>query len=244
VQERTHKRHRSNSEYSNTAIKRTGIDPGLTSISYQNQYIYHKAPSILQTPSGVLRVAPSSVSSPSQPAGDNFYLFTQQPQQTPQPPSTASWNSTPEQNIQPFAEGFERLPTNDISLPTNMYCPESLCLPVRDKYFNFNRSPRQWTEGFASLVPFRPASTNQPNLSKWLFLIKSFDANTLADGNLYPLEKSEDGTSISEKPYIPTPGTNSYSFEPYSDDPQTHMQRPTMEEQVSQLIPEMILMEC
>jgi hypothetical protein len=69
------------------------------------------------------------------------------------------------------------------------------------------------------------------------------DANLPADGYHYSLENSENGTSISEKPFIPALGTNTYPFQPYFDDPQNHMQKRVTEEQVSQSNPEMKLME-
>src|SRR5277367_6597784 len=129
VQERTRKRPRSISEYSNSAIKRTRIDPRFTSLSSEHQYIKSKAASSLQVPSGVVPIAPSNLSSGFQPSGDNFHLFTQQPQQTQPPSSTTRWISVPEQNTQPSAGGCEKPPTHDLSLTTNMYCSESFCLP-------------------------------------------------------------------------------------------------------------------
>jgi hypothetical protein len=244
VQERTRKRPRSKSEYSTSVRKRTRIDRKFASYSSEDQDIISKAASILQVPSGDVPVAIGNLSSPFLPSGDSSYLLTQQPEQPLQNTSTTFWNSVPEQSIQPSAGGFERLPSNDLALITNMYGPASLCLP--DKYFGFARSPLQWAEcfaSFASLAPFRPTSTNQPSLSKWLFLTKSVNANFLANEYLYSLEKSENGACTSEKPFIPT-GTNPYASQPYFDDPQTHLQRPVAEEQVSRSIPEMKLTEC
>jgi hypothetical protein len=69
----------------------------------------------------------------------------------------------------------------------------------------------------------------------------SVDANFPADEYHYSLGNSENGASISEKPFIPT-GT--YAFQPYFDDPQNRTQRPMADEQVSRSIPEMKLTEC
>jgi hypothetical protein len=189
-------------------------------------------------------VAIGNLSSPFQPSGDGFYLLTQQPEQSLQDTSTTFCNSVPDQSIQPSAGGFKRLPSNDFALTATMYGPASPRLP--DKYFGSVRSPLQWAEcfaSFASLAPFRPNSTNQPSLSKWLFLTKSVNANFLANEYLYSLEKSENRACTSEKPFIPT-GTKPYASQPYFDDPQTHLQRPVVEEQVSRSILEMKLTEC
>lgn len=239
MQDRKRKRPCPKSEYSNSAIKRNRIDPRFTSLLPGNQYNISKPASNIQIASEVNHRAISNLSYPSQTSGDNLSLLTQQSEQTLQTFLTTFGNSALEQNIQSSVEGCEKVTRNDFSLISNMYGP-SFCLP--DKCFGLSLSSSQWADGFASLVPFRPASTNQPNLSMCLSPTKIVDANFLADGNLYSSEKSQNGASISEKPFIPTSGTNPYASERYFDDPQTHMHR--LEEQVSRFILEFNLTEC
>jgi hypothetical protein len=124
-----------------------------------------------------------------------------------------------------------------------MYGPTSSCLPER-YLFGIARAQSQLADCFAGFAPLRPTLTNQPGLSEYPLLTKSADANFLAGGYHDRSEKFDNGVPISEKPCIPSSGTNSYHFEQYSDDPPTQTPGPMAQVQVSQSVPKVTFARC
>jgi hypothetical protein len=124
-----------------------------------------------------------------------------------------------------------------------MYGPTSSCLP--DKYlFGIARAPSQLADCLAGFTSLRPVLTNQPGLSEYPFLTKSADANFLAGGYHDRSGKFDNGVPVSEKPCIPSSGTNSYPCQQYSDDPPTQMPGPMAQVQVSLSVPKVTFARC
>jgi hypothetical protein len=116
-----------------------------------------------------------------------------------------------------------------------MYGPTSSCLP--DTYL-------QLAHCLVGFVPIRPALTNQPGLSEYPFLTESADANFLAGGYHDRSEKFGSGVPVSEKPCIPSSGTNTYPAQQYYDDPPTQMPGSVTQEQVSLSVPKVTFPRC
>lgn len=204
------------------------MDLRVASISFEQQDVINRVASNLQAPSQDITRA-FGQSSPFAPPEENFYLVTQEPNQTPQTPSDTYLPSVPEH--------YTQHPAHDI-IAAAMYGTTSSCLPLPDKTFGFTCTPLQWANCFAGLVPNRQSLTNQPGLSKWLFFTESVDANSPAGEYRGSLVKFENGLPISEEILNTNSSINASPFQPYSDDALTQMSADMTQVQVSLSIPD------
>jgi hypothetical protein len=218
------------------------VDLRVAPISFEQQDVINRAASNLQVPSQVETGAFDQYSPFARP-GENFYLVTQELDQTSQtlrPPPDTYLPSVPEHYTQHPAVGA---PTYDI-VAAAMYGATSSCLPLPDKAFGFTCTPLQWANCFAGLVPNRQSLTNQPGLSKWLFLTESVDANSLAGEYRDSLVNFENRLPVSEEILNTNSSTNASPFQPYSDDAPTQMSPAMTQVQVSLSIPQVNITRC
>lgn len=218
------------------------MDLRVASISIEQQDVINRPASNLQVPSQVVTGALDQYSPFARP-GENLYLVTQELDQTPQtlrPPPDTYLPSVPEHYTQHPAVDA---PTYDI-VAAAMYGATSSCLPLSDKVFGFTCTPLQLANCFAGLVPDRQSLTNQPGLSKWLFLTESVDANSLAGEYRDSLLNFENGLPVSEEILNTNSSTNASHLQPYSDDAPTQMSAAMTQVQVSLSIPQVNITKC